>query len=522
MFERLYNAFGFGSVDKKAIERGDVNAAGGFYDLERADASTDRHFDYALSGSADYHANQQVRDTIRKKVRYEYSNSTLFKGICLTRANSLIGQGPRLSLIAEDDRAGSIEAAREVCKSVSKKYNSWAISVDFYEKMRQMSKAKTIDGESFLVFLESDQNDYGLYPRVIDSERVTSGSTVIGFPSDPDDNWVDGVKYDQETGEALEYRILKQHPGGDHTNNNYAGMDINDLYNEYDSNLVFHWYRKDYGEQHRGVSELMPALATAAILRRTQKAIAVAVETAASLSMGLTTDIDTDEADIELPSVWSQVPITPNMGTVFPNGVKPFQMKAENPNSEYSTFRDTCISDIGRSLNLPFNKASGTSAGYNFSSAMIDNIEDSLGNEIDRNELRKGLLDKSLKLFIAYGLSRKLFTPEEESYLTATSVLPNRNWFFVTNSSDIEPLKQTKARVDAVEAGVSTLQSVVEKAGGNIDDHLEALALQYGKSVEEVQEAYFNKHFGILPTANPEDEEEDEEEGQDEDSPAKR
>ncbi len=512
MFNFIKSAFGLNSPDKKTIDRESVRAAGGFYDLERSDSTTDRHFDYALTGSADYHANQQVRETIRKKVRYEYANSTLFKGICLTRANSLIGQGPRLSLIADLDRSGSLDQSREVCKTVSKKFNDWALSVDLAEKMRQMAKAKTIDGESFLVFLESSRNEYGLFPRVVDSERVTSGSNVFGI-SKEDSDWVDGVKYDQETGEALSYRILKQHPGGDHTNNNYAGMDVSDLYNEYDENLVFHWYRKDHGEQHRGVSELMPALPTAAILRRTQKAIAVAVETAASLSMGLTTDIDTDEEDIELPSVWSQVPITPNMGTVFPNGVKPFQMKAENPNSEYSSFRDTCISDIGRSLNLPFNKASGTSAGYNFSSAMIDNIEDSLGNEIDRNELRRGLLNKAFKLFIAYGLNLGKFSPEEERYLTAKAGLPNHSWFFVTNSSDIEPLKQTKARVDAVEAGISTLESVVEKAGGNLEDHLEALANQYGKTVEEVQQAYFDKHFGIMQApSGPELEEEDEKE----------
>ncbi len=84
MFNFIKSALGLNSPDKKTIDRESVRAAGGFYDLERSDSTTDRHFDYALTGSADYHANQQVRETIRKKVRYEYANSTLFKGICLT------------------------------------------------------------------------------------------------------------------------------------------------------------------------------------------------------------------------------------------------------------------------------------------------------------------------------------------------------------------------------------------------------------------------------------------------------
>ena len=512
MFERLKNAFGFKTVDKK-IDRREVKASGGFYDAERSDATTDRHFDYALSGSADFHANQQTRATIRQRVRYEYANSTLFKGICLTRANSLIGQGPRLTLTAEEQREGNVDLARMLCKSIAAKFNAWAESVELSEKLRQMTKAKTIDGESFLVFLESDTNEYNLYPRVVDCERVSSGSNVFGLSQETE--WVDGIKYDQTTGEAVEYRVLKQHPGGDHTNNDYAGMDISDLYNEYDRNLVFHWYRKDHGEQHRGVSELYPALSTAAILRRTQKAVATSVETAASLSMGITSDVDTDAEDIEFPAVWSQIPITPNMGTVFPNGMTPFQLEAKHPNAEYSSFRDSCISDIGRALNLPFNKASGSSAGYNFSSAMIDEIGDSLACEIDRKELKKNLLDKAFRLFISYAMDLEKLSVEETDYLMAKADLPNHEWFFVTEGNDIEPLKQVKARIEAVQAGVNTLSSVVEKAGGNLEDHYQSLADQYGKTVEEVQEAMFAKHFNI-PVANEGQEQEEQEQDDDE------
>lgn len=160
---------------KREIKSENVTASG-FYDLEREDASTDEHFYYANNGSADFHASQHVRELIARKVRYEYANSSVLKGACQTRANTLIGKGPRCSITPEEIRSGRKDRAKvsKVCKSISKKVNKWFDSIDLHSKLRQMVKAKIVDGESFLVFLPTNQNEVGLTARVFDFERVSN------------------------------------------------------------------------------------------------------------------------------------------------------------------------------------------------------------------------------------------------------------------------------------------------------------------------------------------------------------
>ncbi len=496
MFTRVIDYF---FPKKREINSEHVQASG-FYDLEREDASIDEHFYNANSGSADYHASHYVRDLIRKKVRYEYANSTILKGVCQTRANTLVGKGPKLTLIPEEERFGTKDRKRvsKICKSISRKFNRWMADTDMAPKLRQMVKAKLVDGETFMVFLPSNRNSVGIVPRIFDAERVTnaySGQTGAG-----DEDWVDGVRYDTETGDAIAYRFLRQHPGGDHTRNNLQKIvPLDKQFNFYGEAQVFHWYRKDRGEQHRGVSELLSALPISAILRRVQKSVAVSMETAANMSLGLYSELDASDGEIERPEDWEQIPVTPNMMTVFPHGVKPFQMEAKHPNAEFSKFRDACYSDIGRSFDMSFNRVSGSSADYNFSSAMIDGLHDLLTCEIERDTLRKECLDKALGLFIAYSIGSTNLTPTEQNYLLTQSGLPDREWYFATEGNEIEPLKQTNAKVVALEGGITPIEDIIAKTGGDIDEHFEKLADQYGKTIEEIKEAMFEKHMGAKP-----------------------
>jgi len=481
---------------KREINSEHVQASG-FYDLEREDASVEEHFYYANNGSADYHASHSVRELIRKKVRYEYANSTILKGICQTRANTLVGKGPKLTILPEEERSGTKDRKRvsAICKSISKKVNRWLQEVDFSAKLRQMVKAKLVDGETFMAFIPTNRNEVGIAPRVFDAERVTnaySGQTGAG-----DEEWVDGIKYDPETGDATNYRFLRQHPGGDHTRNNLQKIiPLDQQFNYYSEAQVFHWYRKDRGEQHRGVSELLSSLSLSAILRRVQKSVAVSMETAANMSLGLYSELDASDGDVERPEDWEQIPVTPNMMTVFPHGVKPFQMDAKHPNAEFSKFRDSIYSDVGRALDMPHNRASGSSADYNFSSAMIDGLHDLLTCEIERESIRKDCLDKALNLFFAYGMSNGVLTPTEKTYIISERGLPDREWYFATEGNEIEPLKQTNAKVVAFEGGITPIEDIISKTGGDVDEHFEKLADQYGKSIEEIKQAMFDKHMG--------------------------
>ena len=88
---------------------------------------------------------------------------------------------------------------------------------------------------------------------------------------------VDGVQF-SETGTPISYQRLRFHPGGE-----FFGASLLD-FDEIRASEVIHLFRADRAEQHRGVSELAPALPLFAMWRRYKLACLAAAETAADLA----------------------------------------------------------------------------------------------------------------------------------------------------------------------------------------------------------------------------------------------
>lgn len=509
MFKFLKNLLGRQNVIQ---DRSRINAS--FYDLERTDDAIDNHMRHATLASADVHAAHSVRETIRKKVRYEYANSSLLKGIAHTRANSVVGKGPRLVLPADASRLVKNESrnpatqkrrekkAKDIASSISRKINLWMREKDLGGKLRQTVKAKTVDGESFIAFIPLDDQD-DIFPRVFDCDRVSNHWTYKRDETD----WVDGIKYDERTGEPIAYRVMRYHPGGEYQKSAIGQLHVqgDEVFHQFPREYMFHFFRKDFGEQHRGVSELMAGLDIAAILRRSRKAIALANETAANITGVLQSKLDADEETITLPDSWEQIPIVQNTMLTLPNHLELNQMKSEHPNSNWESFREACVADIARALDMPLNRALGSSASYNFSSAMLDGLHDMLSCDIERDIIRRECLDKMFKLLIAYKIGTGFFTMLEELYLLSGGELPTPVWHFETEGNEVDPQKQMKGKEIAIKLGLTSITSLVAERGEDIDEHDAVLAKENGMTVDELRKARAAANFSIQE-APPEEE----------------
>ena len=76
----------------------------GKYDAAQTTPENRNHWAAADGLSADSANGRAVRETLRKRARYEVANNSDAKGIVLTLANYCIGTGPRLQLVTEDAR----------------------------------------------------------------------------------------------------------------------------------------------------------------------------------------------------------------------------------------------------------------------------------------------------------------------------------------------------------------------------------------------------------------------------------
>ena len=166
---------------------------------------------------------------------YERANNSYLAGIVETRSNDLVGTGPRLQL-----DTGSQDIDRQVERLVF----DWAWSVDLPGKLRTMSDAKTIDGETFALFVSNPRlPGVQLDIRLIEAEMVATPTELMRQTVTPEGNTVDGLEFDG-IGNVIAYQVLTFHPGS-----NYR---VNSLeFQRVPASQMVHWFRAQRAGQHQ-------------------------------------------------------------------------------------------------------------------------------------------------------------------------------------------------------------------------------------------------------------------------------
>ena len=333
------------------------------YDAAATNRHNENHWLYADARDADSLITQAL-PTLRNRARYEVRNNSYAKGILETKANDIVGTGPRLQI--QTDNA-------EFDREVENRFAEWSSDCDMGGKLSLTeivrlagSLQQDESGESFIVMQSAGGNvdDIRLRLLVVEPDRVQTPLGLFGFVAGFDSEKMrDGIEVD-EYGRPLKYHILKKHPGSTF---NFSVMYEADVV---PASQVIHLYRQDRPGQSRGVPWITPAIPLFAQLRRYTLATIEAAEQAANIaavleseSMGTETDEVEAMDEIEIPRA--------SMLTV-PGGTKMSQFKAEQPTTTYKMFKDEILNEIGRCLNMPFNVVAANSAKYNYASGRLD------------------------------------------------------------------------------------------------------------------------------------------------------
>lgn len=350
------------------------------YDAAVTSPENERHWRMADPFSPDAALNPVVRKKIRERARYEIANNTYAKGLILTFAGDIVGTGPRIQLFGAPSTRweNRIEAA----------FIEWADETGLAEKLTTLAQAKTGDGEAFgiMVFNPKLESPVKFEIVPVECDRICASFEMISRP-----NNIDGVIIDS-LGNPVAYECMESHPGDTNT----ATLT---QWDRIDARWVVHWFRKDRPEQHRGVSEIAPALPLFAQLRRYTLATIAAAETASDYAAILYTDNPATQTAVKAVP-FEMVDIAKRTMTVLPDGWKMGQFSPEQPVTTYAEFKREVLGEIARCLQVPINVISGDSSRHNYASGRLDHQTYHRAIRVCQSQCAKVILNKVFREWI--------------------------------------------------------------------------------------------------------------------------
>lgn len=443
------------------------------YDAAATTTRNERHWANADGKSAAQATSADVRQTLRRRARYECHESNSYAaGIVRTLANDTIGTGPRLQLM--------IPKRADAARFIERELMLWSYECRLAEKLRTMRVSKAVDGEAFAAFVTNPSLNtrVQLDLALIECDRVTSSSWAAF--DDPDE--ADGIYFDR-FGNPQSYKVLREHPG--------EGTYVTAVadYDTVPAEDMVHVFRCDRPGQRRGVPEIAPALPLFALLRRFTLATLHAAETAASYAGVLeTNDPATDPAnDAEVGDV---VEVEHNSLLVLPDGRKLSQLKPEHPTTTFEMFKREVMREAARCLNVPYNVASGDSSSYNYASGRLDHQTYDRSIKIEQDYFGGACLDRTFMRWLEEAMLIPGYLPEGLPPFVEWNWL----WFF-DGRPHVDPLKEAAASTTLINGLLQTEKAYFAERGLDWEEQERQMATELGVTVAEFRKLKAVKRF---------------------------
>lgn len=439
------------------------------YDAAQTPANIAKHWGNADNLSADAANAPGIRQTLRSRSRHEVANGGYAKRMVRAKANDLIGTGPHLQMLTEDEtRNGELEA----------EWTLWMRKTKFARALRTIAKAKLQDGEALAIKVTKPNlpTPAKVALRVLECDRLT---TLDLWGSEP--NRIDGLDID-EYGDPIRYYILDQHPGGTSFYSPVA--------RQFPADVVIHWFEEDRPEQHRGIPELTPSLQTFAKHRRFQQATIDSAETAARLAAVIQTENPPSD-DAASPEALDLLELPDNAAMVLPEGYKIGQVKAEHPGTVYSEFIDATIGEEAAPILMPRSIASGDSSKFNYASGRLDHQTYDFGNEIERDDCEIVVVEPVFEDWLKETLAVKYGIPPSQINMADWP----HEWRW-DSRGHVDPAKEAAAEQIRLSCGATTLDRVYGKGGLDARKELQRQAELLGISLEKLQALIIAKLYG--------------------------
>lgn len=444
------------------------------FDAAQTTDSNAKHWAMADVLSARGSHGQGVRNTLRKRARYETDNNCWASGITRTVAFHTVGSGPRLQILSDNEETNS---------RIEKAFAKWARQIGFAEKTLIAKETQFRDGEIFGRLMKDDtQSPVALNVRLYESDQCTS---PFGTFQDP--NYDDGLHINQQSGKPDKYFFLDYHPGDPQ----YVPVLAGEWYQAKD---VLHYFRSKRPGQLRGIPELTPALPLFAILRRYTLATLSSAEFISSVTGFLKTQASPEVEVAESAQSFYSFAYERGMLTSLPEGWTVEQLTNIPLTTNYEMFLNAVLNEIARCVNVPFNVAACNSKGLNYSSGRMDHLVWDRDIEVDLVQIEAKWCDPIFAAWLDEAQYLPLFdglVREEIQHQWCWDARP-----IIDEESD------AKASAERLKTGQSVLPMEYQRRGyGNTNDQLRLGAQALGMTLQQYQARIADSLFGPAPIA---------------------
>jgi len=279
-----------------------------------------------------------------------------------------------------------------------------------------------------------------------------------------------GVELSPE-GRAVAYHVLNRHPGD--FRNALSGVADRE---RIPAGEIIHDFLADRPEQVRGIPWMHAAMLRLKMLGAGEEAAVIAFRIGAS-KMGFYESPDGDpgpmgtDKDPATGEVYDDV--EPGHIGMLPPGYKFSSFDPNYPDAAYDPFVKACLRGVASGLGVSYNSLASDLEGVNYSS------------------IRQGVLDErdawmTLQAWMADGFLETVYGDWIERLLLsgATSLPASKIDKFAQPSWQprrwawVDPLKDVKANIDAINNGLKSRRQVIAEMGGDIEDVFADLAAE--------------------------------------------
>jgi lambda family phage portal protein len=409
------------------------------YDAAQTNDKNVLHWSESDLLSASAANTRAVRQTLRRRARYESANSSYCRGIVLTLANDTIGCGPTLQLKTDNEDADDV---------IETAWERWCEEAGLEEKLRIIVQATAVDGEVFGLFITNKTllHDVKLDIKLIEADQITTPVPKLQMTQP-----VDGIELDPRTQEPRYYHLLKNHPGD---------MFVQQIleFDRIPASQMVHMLNRDRPGQQRGIPEITAALPLFAQLRRFTGAVLESAEAAANIAGILKTTAPPEQA----ASLEPFYPVKLNRGSfiAIPEGWDMQQASSASPNATYQMFKHEIINEIARCLSMPFNVAACNSASYNYASGRLDHQVYNRSIRVKRSLIEHRVLAKIFAAWIEEAMLVPGIVPDSAGQPSDWT----KTWAW-DSGEHVDPLKEANALAIKLANNMTTFASEYAKMG---------------------------------------------------------
>jgi lambda family phage portal protein len=411
-------------------------------------------------------ANPRLRNRVRKLVR----NFPPFVRAITAHSAFVIGKGGRFESLATTPQGKPDEAIRE---EIEQRFLAWQeeASIDgrlhFYELQQLALRQRLETGEFFCLFRQRTQGRRKgqLALQFVDPDRVSS-YTAGGLNLASNIEVYDGIEYNVETGERLGYYIQPY--------KNLVALEPK----RYPADTVLHGYIKVHPEQLRGFSQFAPAIILADLMFEYMEAELDGAKMAAKWLAFVTSSTNEDMfagrggkkttkkgEEKRIEELENGIIEYLNDGEDIKLASAPDRVK-----DNFDRFTKFVLRMIGLSVGVPYEVLSGDYQGINYSTARMSRQDYNLLLEPERfwvdSNFNKPVFKEWLRL---EALRDSKFLP---GYFRRPELYENALWIPAGMPSP-DPLKEGKADVDAIKAGLAAPQDIILARGDDPERVLE-------------------------------------------------